>query len=90
LSHSSHRTVPRSYVQPLLLIVVVPFGLIGALVGHGLLGYDLTTLSAVVDGTPLWLDKSFQAQFLHPLAAAGLLTEENNAPTSGRIMRRNV
>jgi hypothetical protein len=25
----------------LLLIVVVPFGPIGAIVGHGLLGYDL-------------------------------------------------
>ena len=35
----------RSYVQPLVIVVAVPFGLIGAIAGHALLGYDLTIMS---------------------------------------------
>ena len=35
----------RSYVQPIVILVVVPFGLIGAVVGHALIGLDLTMMS---------------------------------------------
>ncbi len=35
----------RSYVQPLIIMVAIPFGLIGAVVGHWLMGYDVTLLS---------------------------------------------
>ena len=35
----------RSYVQPLLVMAVIPFGLIGALFGHLLLGLHLTVVS---------------------------------------------
>jgi multidrug efflux pump subunit AcrB len=35
----------RSYAQPLLIMSTIPLGLIGAVVGHYLLGYSLTLLS---------------------------------------------
>ena len=34
-----------SYMQPLLILTAVPFGLVGAFLGHLLLGFDLTYLS---------------------------------------------
>ena len=38
-------TIFRSYVQPLVIMFTVPFGIIGAVFGHLLLGYDLTMMS---------------------------------------------
>ncbi len=38
-------TIFRSYWQPLIVMSVIPFGLIGALVGHMLMGHDLTMMS---------------------------------------------
>ena len=35
----------RSYLQPLLIMVTIPLGMIGAICGHWLLGYPLTLLS---------------------------------------------
>lgn len=35
----------RSYAQPLLILLIVPFGMIGAVWGHGLLGLPLTLFS---------------------------------------------
>jgi multidrug efflux pump subunit AcrB len=35
----------RSYLQPLIIMSAIPFGLIGAVLGHILLGMDLTILS---------------------------------------------
>ena len=35
----------RSYVQPLIIMVVIPFGLIGAILGHLVLGYDISVMS---------------------------------------------
>jgi len=35
----------RSYVQPLLIVSAIPFGLVGAVWGHLLMGLDLTILS---------------------------------------------
>jgi multidrug efflux pump subunit AcrB len=111
----------KSYVQPLIIMVAIPFGLVGAVVGHWLTGFDLTLLSmfgmvalagivvndslvlldlvnrkvrdgvavlrAVEEGarqrfrpillttvttvlgiTPLMLERSFQAQFIKPMA----------------------
>lgn len=37
----------RSYTQPLIVMSVVPFGVIGAVLGHLLLGYPLTLLSII-------------------------------------------
>ena len=35
----------RSYVQPLIVMVAIPFGIVGAVIGHILLGYDLSLVS---------------------------------------------
>ncbi len=35
----------RSYVQPLLILIIVPFGMIGAVWGHAVLGLPLTLFS---------------------------------------------
>lgn len=35
----------RSYLQPLLVMLAIPFGLIGAVIGHLLLGLDLSLVS---------------------------------------------
>lgn len=37
--------VLRSYLQPLVIVAAVPLGWMGALVGHMVLGYDLTIMS---------------------------------------------
>ncbi len=34
-----------SYVQPLIVMVAIPFGIVGAVIGHILLGYDLSLIS---------------------------------------------
>ncbi len=38
-------TIFRSYIQPVIIMVTVPFGLIGAMIGHLAFGYDVTILS---------------------------------------------
>ncbi len=35
----------RSYLQPVLVLGVIPFGIIGAVIGHILLGHDLSLMS---------------------------------------------
>ena len=35
----------RSYIQPIIIMAAIPFGIIGAVVGHLLLGFNLTILS---------------------------------------------
>lgn len=113
----------RSYVQPVIVMIAIPFGLIGAVLGHWALGFDvtllslfgmvalagivvndslvlidrvnreirdgagihdaaqrgacgrfraifLTTITTVAGMTPLLAEKSFQAQFLKPMAVS--------------------
>ncbi|HHB77350.1 MAG TPA: efflux RND transporter permease subunit, partial [Desulfobulbus sp.] len=38
-------TIFRSYIQPLVILVTVPFGIIGAIVGHLVFGYTLSMMS---------------------------------------------
>ncbi len=38
-------TIFRSYIQPIVILFTIPFGIIGAVVGHMLLGYDLSMMS---------------------------------------------
>ena len=38
-------TVFRSYAQPFVIMFTVPFGIVGAIVGHMVMGYELTLLS---------------------------------------------
>ena len=35
----------RDYVQPLIVLVAIPFGIVGAVIGHIVLGYDLSLVS---------------------------------------------
>ncbi len=35
----------KSYTQPLIIMTVIPFGIIGAVIGHALLGYTLSVVS---------------------------------------------
>lgn len=35
----------RSYAQPIIIMLSIPFGVVGAILGHLLLGYDLTFIS---------------------------------------------
>lgn len=35
----------RGYLQPLIVLLAIPFGIVGAVVGHMLLGYDLSLVS---------------------------------------------
>ncbi|MFP4354226.1 MAG: efflux RND transporter permease subunit [Phycisphaerae bacterium] len=35
----------RSYFQPLIIMVAIPFGLLGAVLGHAIMGIDITLLS---------------------------------------------
>ena len=35
----------RSYVQPLVILFVIPFGFVGALIGHVVLGYGMSVIS---------------------------------------------
>jgi multidrug efflux pump subunit AcrB len=37
----------RSYVQPLVVMIAVPFGVQGAVIGHWIMGYDLTVMSMI-------------------------------------------
>ncbi len=38
-------TIFRSYIQPVIILFTIPFGIIGAVFGHMLLGYDLSMMS---------------------------------------------
>ncbi len=35
----------RSYIQPLIIMIAIPFGIIGAILGHLMLGYALSVMS---------------------------------------------
>ena len=35
----------RSYLQPLLILASIPFGIVGAMIGHALMGYGLSVIS---------------------------------------------
>ena len=37
----------RRYIQPLIVIVAIPFGMVGALIGHIILGYDISLVSVM-------------------------------------------
>lgn len=37
----------NSYIQPLIVMLAIPFGIVGAVIGHILLGYDLSLVSVM-------------------------------------------
>ena len=38
-------SILRSYIQPIIILAVIPFGLVGAVLGHMILGFDLSFFS---------------------------------------------
>jgi multidrug efflux pump subunit AcrB len=38
-------TIFRSYIQPIVIMLAIPFGVIGAILGHFLLGYEVSIMS---------------------------------------------
>jgi len=38
-------TIFKSYVQPLIIMFAIPFGFIGAIIGHWIMGYELSIMS---------------------------------------------
>ncbi|MFC1498989.1 efflux RND transporter permease subunit [Verrucomicrobiota bacterium] len=37
----------RSYIQPLIVMVSIPFGIVGAILGHLIMGYELTMIGII-------------------------------------------
>ena len=37
----------KSYLQPLIVMLAIPFGMVGAILGHLLLGYNLSIISVL-------------------------------------------
>mgnify|MGYP006355652459 FL=1 len=35
----------KSYTQPIMIMSVIPFGIVGAVIGHGIMGYPLSMMS---------------------------------------------
>ncbi|MBU1637538.1 efflux RND transporter permease subunit [bacterium] len=69
----------RSFTQPFIVMSVIPFGLVGAVLGHIILGYDLSMLSmfgfvalagVVVNGSLVLID------FVNRARANGMTSEE--------------
>ncbi len=69
----------RSYAQPLIIMSAIPFGLLGAVLGHVLMGWDLTLLSmfGVVALTGVVVNDSLiMIDFINRARARGLPLRE--------------
>lgn len=69
----------RSYVQPMIVMAVIPFGAIGAVTGHFVMGYPLTILSMIgfVALTGIVVnDSMILVVFINRRVAAGASAEE--------------
>ncbi len=81
----------RSYVQPLIIMSAIPFGLIGAVWGHALLGLDVSIMSmfglvaltgVVVNDSLIMVDFINRARGVH--ADVGRLSREAGAGPADR------
>jgi multidrug efflux pump subunit AcrB len=69
----------RSYIQPLLVMGVIPFGIVGAIWGHVVMGLNLTILSffGIVALTGVVVNDSLVlVDFINRLRASGLSIQE--------------
>jgi len=80
----------RSYVQPLVIMAAIPFGIVGAIWGHFLLGHDLSFISmfgmvaltgVVVNDSVVLMD------YFNKQRAAGLNTHDAMLKSVGRRFR---
>lgn len=69
----------RSYIQPFIILAVIPFGFIGALIGHIVMGLDLSILSlfGIVALSGIVINDSLVLiHFINERRAAGVSMEE--------------
>jgi multidrug efflux pump subunit AcrB len=70
----------RSYSQPLIVMIAIPFGIVGAVIGHLIMGYNLSVMSmmgivalsgVVVNGSLILIDYANQqrSEGVNPLEA---------------------
>ncbi len=80
----------RSFAQPIIVMSVIPFGFVGAVLGHMLLGYNLSLLSmfgfvalagVVVNGSLVLID------FVNRARAGGMSAEEAVVEAGARRFR---
>lgn len=80
----------RSYIQPLVILTAVPFGIVGAVWGHLLLGYNLSFISifgivalsgVVINGSVVLVD------YYNTLVSRGHSVREAMAEAVGRRFR---
>ncbi len=80
----------RSYIQPLIVLTAVPFGLNGAILGHLMMGYPLTVLSMIglVALTGIVVnDALILVDFINKAIAAGMPVREAVATAAERRLR---
>lgn len=69
----------KSYVQPLIILIIIPFGLVGAIAGHTLLGLPLTIFSifglVALSGIVI-NDSIVLVDFINHLRATGMSDSE--------------
>lgn len=83
----------RSYTQPIVVMIAVPFGVQGAIIGHWIMGYEMTIMTAIglvalngiVDNDSLVL-----VDFINTRIRAGLSTLEASVAGSKLRMRAIV
>ncbi|TPV95578.1 MAG: efflux RND transporter permease subunit [Myxococcales bacterium FL481] len=73
----------RSYLQPIIIMAVIPFGIVGAIVGHAVMGYGLSLMSifgivalsgVVVNDSLVLIDASNRERRLGKSALDAILT----------------
>lgn len=83
----------RSYVQPIVVLIAVPFGVQGAVIGHWVMGYDLTIMSAIglvaLNGIVV-NDSLVLVDFINTRVRAGMTHFEASVASSRLRMRAIV
>ncbi len=73
----------NSYVQPAIIMVSIPFGIVGAVIGHLIMGYSLSVMSmfgvlaltgVVVNGSLVLIDRANRERMAGASAYAAILT----------------
>lgn len=70
----------RSYIQPFMIMIAIPFGVVGALLGHLLLGMDLNNLSVfgiIAAAGVVVNDSLVMVDYINNLRREGYSTKES-------------
>ncbi|MAW61759.1 MAG: acriflavin resistance protein [Planctomycetes bacterium] len=80
----------RSYLQPLIIMMAIPFGLVGAVWGHALLGVDLAIMSVIgiaALGGVVINDSLVMIDFVNRLRSQGTSLHDAVMQAGGRRFR---